>query len=87
MIEVEKYKDGNFVLPAVVDYIDFESHAAIDIIQHRDQVFRKEQELSYNGVKLKIQKKIKDYPIQTKANIKDRTDLRKIRYYCDKINQ
>lgn len=81
---VEKFQQDKFILPCVVDYIDYENHAAIDIIQHRDQLFKKNELITYNGIDLVIQKKIKDKPVQTQAKIENRTDFRKVRYFCIK---
>lgn len=85
MITLEKYKQDNFMLPCVVDKIDYQKQMVIDVIQHKDQVFKKGQLLSYDGVDLIIHKKLKDYPVQTQAKIEGRLDFRKVRYYCNKI--
>ena len=83
---IEKYKESNFILPCVVDAINYEKQLVLDIIQHKDQLFKKGQELTYQNVSVKIEKKLKDYPVQTDALMTDRKDFRKVRYYCVKIN-
>lgn len=85
MTVIEKYVEGKFVLPCVVDSIDYEKQMVIDVIQHKDQLFRKGMQLSYKGFSLEIHKKLKDYPVQTNANLVGRLDFRKVRYYCNKI--
>jgi hypothetical protein len=50
-------------------------------------MFKKGQELTYQDVNVKIEKKLKDYPVQTDALMTDRKDFRKVRYYCIKTNQ
>lgn len=85
---VEKFQSDRFILPCVVDYIDYEHHAAIDIIQHRDQLFKKGDTITYDvndkWVDLLIQKIIKNKPVQTEAKMENRTDFRKVRYFCIK---
>ena len=87
MITLEKYKQDNFILPCVVDKIDYQKQMVLDVIQHKDQIFKRGQLLSYDGVDLIINKKLRDYPIQTQAKIEGRLDFRKVRYFCNKINQ
>lgn len=82
---LEKYNEGKFTLPSVVDYIDYEAHAAIDIIQVKGDTFRKEDELEYNGVQMIVVKVLKKYPIQTEYKIENRLDILKVRYFCNKI--
>lgn len=85
MTEITKYEDGKFVLPSAVDYINYEAHAAIDIIQIKGELFKVGEEISYNGQGLTVQKVIKKYPIQTELKIDNRLDILKVRYFCDKI--
>lgn len=85
MTELVKYNENEFALPSVVDYIDYEKHAAIDIIQVKGELFRKEDELEYNGVQMIVIKVVKKYPIQTEYEIKNRLDILKVRYFCSKI--
>lgn len=87
MIVLEKYKESAFVLPAVVDSIDFESHLVLDVIQVQDEIFKKDTLLQYEGIDVIVFKKLKNYPIQTSATIQNRTMVRRVRYYCSKIKQ
>jgi hypothetical protein len=50
-------------------------------------MFKKGQELTYQNIPVIIEKKLKDYPVQTDALMNDRKDFRKVRYYCVKLNQ
>ena len=84
MIKLEKYHEAKFVLPCVVDSIDYERQLVLDVVQHKDQMFKKGEQLSYNGIGVTIEKKLKDYPIQTDSNIIDRLSFRKVRYFCIK---
>ena len=85
MTVLQKYNEGTFILPSVVDYIDYEAHAAIDIIQVKGETFSKEDTMQYNGVSLEVVKVIKKYPIQTEYKIENRLDILKVRYFCNKI--
>lgn len=85
MTILTKYDEATFSLPSVIDFINFESHAAIDIIQMKGETFKKGEELRYNEHKLSIVKKIKDYPVQTESNLQNRLEYRRVRYYCNKI--
>lgn len=85
MIVLEKYKEDKFVLPAVIDSIDFESHLVLDVIQVQDEIFKKDTLLQYEGIDVIVFKKLKNYPIQTSATIQNRTMVRRVRYYCNKI--
>jgi len=87
MIELEKYHESKFVLPCVVDAINYEKQLVLDVVQHKDQMFKKGDELKYQNVEVRIEKKLKDYPVQTEMNMVERTSFRKVRYYCQKINQ
>lgn len=84
MIELEKYQENRFILPSVVDAIDFESHYVLDVIQIKGDFFKKNQELKFAGHNLIVFKKIKDRPITTDASIENRLDVRKVRYFCNK---
>ena len=84
LYKVENFKSDKFVLPCVVDFINYENHAVIDMIQHKDQLFKKEDEIEYSGIVMVIQKKIKDRPVQTDAPLADRLSFRKVRYFCIK---
>lgn len=85
MIVLEKYKEDKFVLPAVVDFIDFQDHLVLDVIQLKDELFKKDQPLQYKDINVIVFKKLKSYPIQTSATIQNRLMVRRTRYYCNKI--
>ena len=86
MIVVPQYKESPVLdLPCVVHCIEYEKQLVLDIIQHRDQLFKKGDELSYKGIIVTVHKKVSDKPIQTSSNaILNRTDFRKVRYFCNK---
>lgn len=83
-IILEKYYAGVLKLPSVVDSIQFERHVVLDIFIHKDQMFKKDQELEYNGQQVIVEKKIRDTAITTEAEVEDRTRIRKCRFYCRK---
>lgn len=85
MIILQKYNQDVFILPAVVDVINFEAHITIDVIQQKDELFKKDALLSYNGEEFMVHKKLDDKPIKTGVKIKDRLNIRKVRYFCNKI--
>jgi hypothetical protein len=85
--ELEKYVDGFLIMPCVVDCINYEKQLVIDVIQDKTMMFKKGDEIKYNGDHVRIHKKLKDYPIQTQNKIENRTDIRKARYYCQKISR
>lgn len=85
MTIIPKYEDGKLTLPCVVDYLDFENHAAIDIIHMKGDNFKKEARFQYLTHILEVVKKLKDYPVQTDSNLQNRMEYRKVRYYCNKI--
>lgn len=87
MIELQKYQEARFILPSVVDAIDYESHFVLDVIQIKGELFKKDQALRYNGIDVVVFKKLKDYPIQTEASIENRLDVRRVRYFCNKTKE
>jgi hypothetical protein len=87
VVELKKHKEGAFVLPCVVDVMDFESHIVLDIIHLKGDGFKKDSVLSFGGIECIISKKLKDAPIQTEMNIENRLEIRKVRYFCNKINR
>lgn len=85
MTHLENYGGTNiFTLPCVVDSINFEKQMVLDVIIHKDQLLKKDDEISFHGTELVIVKKLKDLPIKTNFPISDRTNIRKVRYYCKK---
>lgn len=86
MTELFKHEPPTFVLPSVVDFINYDNCAAIDIIKLKDELFKKGAEFIYKGWGLIVVKVIKKYPIQTEANVANRLDILKVRYFCNKLN-
>lgn len=84
MTTLKKYNDTKFVLPAVVDFINYEHHAVIDIIQVKGELFKRGDQIDYNQ-QLEVIKVVKKYPIQTELKIENRLDILKVRYFCNKI--
>lgn len=85
-MKLEKYHaEGKLPLPSVSHFIEYEKHTLIDVILHKDQMFKAGQELEYNGIKMLIYKKIKDVPIKTEAKITDRLLIRKCTFFCNKL--
>ena len=84
MITLNKHAD-TILLPCVVDYIPYEHHAVIDVIMLKDDIYKKGQELDYNG-KLVVEKKLKFYPVQTELEIQNKKEVVKVRYFCNKVN-
>lgn len=86
MTVLEKYIDGSLVLPSVVDCITFENHLVLDVLLHKDQMLKTNDELSYNGVLVVIEKKLKDEPVRTEYPFENRLSIRRVRFYCKKIS-
>lgn len=87
IIILNKHSEGAFTLPCVVDYIDFVDNAAIDVIQLKSELFKKDQPLQYNGNTYAVVKKLKSYPVQTETKLENRLEILKVRYYCEKLKQ
>lgn len=85
MIELNKHKDGVFVLPAVVDFINYETTAVIDVVQLKDDIYKKDSLLLYLSHTLCVVKKLKSCLVQTELKIENRKKVLKVRYYCNKI--
>lgn len=85
-IEIKKYVEGAFVLPAVVDVHDFDKHTWLDVIQLKGEQFRENSTLIFDGQSMQVIKKMKDYPIQTELPIEGRLEIRKVRYFCNKVS-
>lgn len=87
IIHLNKYTEGSFTLPCIVDYIDFVDNAAIDVVQLKSETFKKDQPLEYSGNQYAVIKKLKSYPVQTETKLENRLDILKVRYYCEKLKQ
>lgn len=84
-IDIKRYVDGNFVLPAVVDVHNFVEHCWLDIIQLKGEQFKAGTNIRFGLLNLQVVSKLKDYPIQTESKIEDRLSIRKVRYFCSKV--
>lgn len=69
----------------MVDCINYEKQMVLDVIQQRDELFKKDSELSYSGNKVKVENILKEYPVQTETKNFNRLAFKKVRYYCQKI--
>lgn len=74
-----------FRLPCVVDFINYEAHAVIDVIQLKGERFKVGDELKYKDQGMMVTKIIKKYPVQTGLKIQGRKEILKVRYFCNKI--
>lgn len=88
MTIVPKYNgEATMELPCVVDAINFVDHMVLDIIQHKDQLFKVDDELSYLMTGLVIRKRLKNDKVKTQSTVfLIPGDFRKVRYYCKKIS-
>lgn len=84
MINLNKYQEGLLEFPSVVDMIDFQDHVVLDIIQYENEIFSKKDEVFYNNQKSIIQKILKNNLLKTEQNI-NRSEIRKVRYFCKKV--
>ena len=85
MINLKKYNENNFEIPAVVDFIDYFQHGVIDIIQLKGEQFKKNDKIGYNGISFEVIKILKKYPIQTEYKIEIKLYILKVRYFCNKL--
>ena len=85
MINLKKYNENNFEIPAVVDFIDYFQHGVIDIIQLKGEQFKKNDKIGYNGISFEVIKILKKYPIQTEYKIENKLYILKVRYFCNKL--
>ena len=54
MINLKKYNENNFEIPAVVDFIDYFQHGVIDIIQLKGEQFKQMIRLGIMELALKL---------------------------------
>ncbi len=85
---VPKYQgEATMELPCVVDAINFVDHMVLDVVQHKDQLFKVNDELSYLMTGLVIRKILANKKVKTASNVfLIPADFRRVRYYCKKIS-
>ncbi len=87
MTIVEKYNgDTLMTLPCVVDAIYYKDHTVLDIIQHKDQLFRKDETIVYQTVTLEIRQILSNKKVKTESLVfLYPSDYRRVRYYCKNL--
>ena len=80
------YPELKLVLPSVVHAIEYEKQIVLDILLHKDQMFKAGQELQYQKINCVIKKKVSNKPVTTERLDEDyRRQVRKVRYFCEKL--